>query len=424
MGTALAVIVVVLVPILVVVVRRLRGRTRSREAPATPARPTVSSTVGLRLGRMTRSDDRPRQLTIADGAIVAVALSLIVIATGLALWQLHFTEADHVQPQGVAVVAPERNAPGKGFFVAMGVRVPSCENPVDVTLVTDGSAEYWLGRRETSRTMVRVAIPDRNLHDLRAGLGGDGVEGLVEPLTQTRPNAERVRIAGIKRLRSVTRLRIEVPGWQNHLRPLVVSFKADWLSKRSIGTCFLRLPALAGPATVLSAQDARERAVSRVGPTGEDIVRNDDIELEAPYEDWLETSLALTTVRAGENSVRGDISEPAPDQQVNGLPTWTCATQPVVKYTDLATRGLSSPDELLGATNDRAGVPSVRRLAGEYRSRSCAATVVVEEPSASLLRDAWLLAIGALLSLGITLLIEFGLERLRPARRDALGPSR
>jgi hypothetical protein len=74
------------------------------------------------------------------------------------------------------------------------------------------------------------------------------------------------------------------------------------------------------------------------------------------------------------------------------------------------------PDKLIGSAEDASTVPSADRLRRDYDLRDCSAVVVVEEATASLKRDIAILVVGAMFSLGVTLVVELGLALLRRAR--------
>jgi hypothetical protein len=206
----------------------------------------------------------------------------------------------------------------------------------------------------------------------------------------------------------------------------VFRFDADWLERRDrLGSCYLRVPALAGAPTVLSAQEIRMKAI--------DVGGNDDVEPPPPtsilevtsdnrrayYLPEFETTRGVTAAELGSNRIRGDLSQPPPDGNVRGIPSWTCATRPSKGFQILETvRPGQRPPVVEGASTDATGAVSTRQLGTAITERNCATFAVVEESSAQIKRDLVLLCLGTLIGLGTTLAVEPLVRRTR-RRRDA-----
>ena len=353
---------------------------------------------------------------------IGVALTLGSVGMGLTL--LHTTQRSVPEQRGIGVVTSVPPIPGRGLAMSAGVRFRSCDEPVDVTLAATGTAEFWIdnARRLRREGTIQVSIPDRELEDVSVGLGEEGQTSGVAPLSVRTEARQRLIPLPVRVLRSVTVVGARIPQWGVHLRPVVVRFRADWLEPRGLGNCYLWLPALSGFATVLSAQEIRGRAVPDVSRLPGDqsivVVSSRETGLEAYYQPEYETTRGVTSIAAGSNLLRTDLSQPAPDTNVRGAASWTCSSSPPRSADVLERiRGRRAPDIVIGEAEDATGALSVTRLGTAIGERSCASYAVVEESQASVSRDIVLLFVGAGFSLGIGFVVE-SLRRRRQAGDD------
>jgi hypothetical protein len=354
--------------------------------------------------------------------LAGIGVSLILTSVGLGIVEHRVHRPPSEEAEGVGVVLPVTPRLGRGTVTTLGVEFHSCGKPVSVTAVVDGTAEFWIDWARTLKGVqkVTVAVPDLRMSNVRAGFGQAGDVAVTEPFTQRPVPGRLMTVEEPRRLTSVTAIPMSVRDWGTYLRPLVVRFDAHWLYPRSLGSCYLRLPALAAASTVLSAQEAAgrlnpKRSVSKIVSGG--IVYSVNTGLSAPYNPALEGALGLTSLRIGKSALRTDLSQPAPDRDVSGRPTWTCKTTP--RRTDSpGVVGTSIPigkvpDSVVAVSGDSSAALSASRISAEVAQRDCAAIAVIEESNAELRRDLLLLLVGALFSLGITLLVELGLNRIR-----------
>ena len=252
------------------------------------------------------------------------------------------------------------------------------------------------------------------------------VSAATEKPRRHSPSAQRIHArlktfeVRVDEAREATVLTAELARWGRHLKPLVVRFQADWLSPRDhLGTCYLTLPALAGPTTVLGAQTARRQAFAKIESVdcyAEQCsilpVTSREPRLQAYYVPEYETTRGLTSLDAGSATIRTDLSQPAPDGVVQGRPSWTCATRPPESFSYLKFGEPPSGDQYVQRREPRAsGAVSVDRLGTVISQRNCASFAVIEESSAQVKRDLLLLVLGALLPAGFALLTGVGIRK-------------
>lgn len=406
-----------------IALRVMAGRDRR---PQASPRSRYARVRGRRVRRVAARPEPPPRRSPAR-AVLGLAIAVAAIGAGV----LFFGVEDRPVPEqrGVGVISwvgdktegrQVHPAPGRGLALSAAVRLRSCGDPVQVTMIATGTAEFWAdhSRRLRNGGTLEMAIPDLNVSKVRVGLGEDGKLSALAPLDATAdPAAGPVSALPVRRLASVSVLGARVPRWGRHLRPVLVSFEADWLQRRSVlGSCFLRLPALAGFPTVLSAREIRGEAVPDVdrlkGAAGSIfVVSSKETGLEAFYRSEFETTRGVTSVELRSNSIRGDLSQPAPDTNVRGAPSWTCSSTPPRSVRQIADvkPGSQAPEILQG---DEAGALSSARLGAAVGEHTCASFAVVEHSSSAVARDIAGLLIGAVFSFGVGLLLD-GMRRLR-----------
>lgn len=418
-------------------VLRFRQRTRHRQGRAAASRQNTSRYTRVRGRRVRRepasSETPPRRS--APRAVLGLGVALAAIGAGV----LFFGVEDRPVPEqrGVGIVSwvgdkqgdrQVHPAPGRGLALSAAIRLRSCGEPVDVTLIATGTAEFWAdhARRLRKGGTVEMAIPDLGIRNVRTALGEDGKLSAIAPLdasTELASGGENgsggLRALPVRRLASVSVVGAEIPRWGRHLRPVLVRFDADWLQRRSaLGSCFLRLPALAGFPTVLSAREIRGEAVPDVsslqGGGSIFVVSSKETGLEAYYRSEFETTRGVTSIELGSNAIRGDLSAPAPDTNVRGAPSWTCSSTPPRSVRGLGDvrPGAEAPEILQG---EEAGALSSTRLGTAISEHTCATFAVVEHSSAAVARDIAGLLIGALFSFGVGLFLDGFRRNRRPA---------
>jgi hypothetical protein len=341
--------------------------------------------------------------------VIAIA---IAIALALGAFQAFRVYIDADEPSravspGVAVAAPVAKRAGRGFVVSMGVRFRRCDEPLEVTLVVTGTEAFWRDRQLRRETRVVISLPAARVSGLSAGLGRDPTDGLLRPLDEAPASAAPLRGWSHELRSGVYNVSLAIASWHRHLRPAVVRFHAEWLQPRTAGTCFLQLPALSGPLTVLSAQVGRRQNVDSSRPyrTGREVVRLGPLQAEdAPR---LEPDVALMYLETGPHSIDAARTLPAPDEGRESAYRWTCKGRGEPRGESiLHEKGPKPPpaDILYTEAGTGLGVYSNRRYERLARSLDCRSLVVLVEEGAESRRDLALLLIGAAISLAATLM--------------------
>ena len=358
--------------------------------------------------------------------LLGFAALLIIGPVIVGVQALGESSPERTEPSSVGFVPPMPAKPGRGFSVGLVAHVRSCDEPIAVTVVAAGTAEFWLDRAKLLRGHSRFtfALPRVLDGDVSVRPGTTATD-VVDPDT-ARLRADDAalvpphafRMDSLERRGELTIVTGTIRNWPATLVPVIAQFSADWIEGRGVGTCFIHLPAIAGDLSILSAQRAvgNAREISRliVGPN-DLTVDSRDLGIAAPYRPGLEVAYGSATVRVDNGSIDSDESLPAPTESVNGNPTWTCVGRA------RSTRALADGEQpridddyvLLGPDPlGSAGALSNAALrAGP--AGDCSAVVAVVEGSAQWKRDLILLLIGAAISLGVTILVERAMEQRR-----------
>ena len=362
-----------------------------------------------------------------DRLPVAAGVMLIVLSVLIGVWQLPTDPAPKGEPESIGIVPPidPMAADGNGLTVGLGLRVDECGERPSATLVANGTAEYW--RRYSGRfpatVNFQVSLPGTDLRNVRVGMSDDA-SAVQFPTTATRGEPTFLRETSVRERDGVTVVSGRVDQWPKHLNSIVVTFEPDWMEERSIGTCYLRRPALTGALTVLSAQIGR-------GQTGEPkppqtAISSQRTGKEAPYEPRFETTFASSTVVIRGGDIQSEESRPSPDTTFEGHPAWLCETRPprVVEIDDA--KGGPTPDILSGSSTG--GAVYSRAYTRDTRGTDCDGIAVITENSAGTKRDLLLLGLGATVSLGAAILVETLLGPAgavtRERRKEPRGPRR
>jgi hypothetical protein len=307
--------------------------------------------------------------------------------------------------------------------------VKDCGRNVDVTVVAQPTAEYWLAHRNAHH--VSFALPDARAEDVRFYLGESASDVTTPQDVVDRgqrsagPDAGRIRVVEkgyADRKRDLLVASLEVPHWNRTLAPVIASYSAPWLEHRGLGSCWLRLPSLTGDLAVLAAR----RALGQDVPLGRDppsnpgdlLVSSRRADAQAVYKAGLEAIHGSITVVSPE----GEIGEslPSPPGSTNGSPTWICGAQPKAKARPLRSSSPSSrPAVISGTARGASSGAFSARVISSAKSGDCSAVAAVIESSAGWRRDLFMLVVGTVVGLGFTLLVDL-LRRPRSAdtRKD------
>jgi hypothetical protein len=385
--------------------------------------------VGVVLLRRTgRAVLTPRRRTALG--VVAAAVSVVV---GLLLIGTRSVAAPEERGIGVVVDGVRSTAArgsDVGLTAALEATLADCGGPVSVSLTIGPTAEFWIDNSDAlaESARVRVAVPDVGLKEVSVGTVDDGLNAIVSPQSaQLDETSARLVDRDINEYTRTTIFTLDVPRWGATLRPLVLRFTADWTERRThLGSCYLRLPALVGLPTALSgAQIAgTSRPLSEAElplPHSFFIVESREAGVRAYYNSRFEVTRGLATVELGDNTLRED-SSTAPNANLAGRPAWTCRSSipdPGFGVTDELDPADPAPDVLVTRENDSTPAFSSQRIEEILQQETCATFVAVEGPTAGPLRDLVLIAIGALFSIGVELLLSAFVAGRR--RRRATG---
>ncbi len=350
------------------------------------------------------------------GSRLAVGVVLVVVPVLLAIDQLSVSAPAQQEPSSLAVIplpAPTRHA---GMALGMLAAVEDCASKVDVTVVAQPTAEYWIARRDAEE--VTFALPDARHDDVRFRLG-ESASDVTTPQDvvdrgrgdgETRSAGVRVRktrYEGPERDLLVATL--EVPHWNRTLAPIIASYSADWLEYRGLGSCWLRLPALTGDLTVLTAQrafDADFPLRARLPANQGDLrVFSRRANAQAVYTAGLEAIHGSITVVSPEAEVGKSL--PNPSSSTNGSPTWVCAAQPKAKARPLHASPRSTRPSVISGTAAGASPGAFSsKVISSAKAGNCSAVAAVIESSAGWQRDLFMLVVGTVVGLGFTLLVD------------------
>jgi hypothetical protein len=361
---------------------------------------------------------RARRLWQFGFALVLIVAPLIVGITALSQ-----SSPERAEPASIGFVPPRPARAGRGFTIGLVARLTKCGQPLRVTAVAAGTAEYWLDNASKlrGRSSFRFALPDvlDGKVEVRPGTTATDV---VDPDTTRLRRHDAPLVSGrafhvnppVER-GELTVVSGTIRNWPATLVPIIADFRADWTEDRGIGSCFIHLPAIAGDLSILSAQralgNARDVRSLIVGPN-ELTVDSRRLGIAARYRQGLEVAYGSATVRVENGSIDTNDSLPPPTQSVNGNPTWTCVgrARSAKPLAGADGRARSSDDYVLLGPDPlgSAGALSTAALqAGP--AGDCSAVVAAVEGSAQWKRDLVLLLIGAFVSLGVTLLVELAL---------------
>ena len=312
--------------------------------------------------------------------------------------------------QDVAAIARGVDVrPDRGLAVAVGIDFEGCGQPVEVTMVVGGTAEFFADNRHrlTRPVRVQVAIPDDELDpvdgdEMPVLRPGESEDDLPIPFgAQGAPDPARFKPARTTRVDGRTILQGDVYRWRDHLSPLVTKFRADWLHQRDrLGTtCYLKPPALTGAGTAYVGADLAGMAVPGAVPV-ELALYDSERDVNIPYRANLTLTTGTLQVHARNGSVRDELSRPAPNETLGGDAAYSCPNEPATTAA-VGDRRAGAADQLRRDRRTRLAGPS-----GVYSSdliaspsHDCSGQLVMAGAEADFSRDFVLILLGALVSL-------------------------
>ena len=356
--------------------------------------------------------------------------ALSVVAIGVTGWFALGVEepsGDHRRGDGhVAAVARGVDVkPDRGLTVAMGIEFDGCAEPVFVTVVVAGTAEFFADNAERLERPVhlQVAIPD---DEIRTRVSerpptlqpGDSEDDIAHPVGSFRaPDPARFRPRPAIETHGRTVLQGDVYRWRDHLSPLIAKFRADWLHRRDrLGTtCYLHVPSLTGDLTAHEGASVAG-AVVRGEPTSGSYDYDEERDVSTLYRPDLELTTGTAQIHAGDGSVVDELSRPEPNASLGTDAAYSCATDPATVAPVGASRGRDAGQLGRDAPTGLYGPPAVhskRYLEAEFND--CSARVVMAAPEADFSRDLVLILLGALVSLAAEAYFRAGEAVQRPA---------
>jgi hypothetical protein len=234
-----------------------------------------------------RSDKKPHwRARLASREVLLPVLGLF--AVWLLYQSLFISPRPSYYTQSMAIAV--RNLypkPTEGFRVDIYMKVPmvatGCRNPVQVTAVFSGTPDLWEHPAKPLKGTAHLALA---IQSDRGLIGNQGAITNVEVGTTRNPKAplqpetaypsqsphdSRVTFGPVTRsggsLGEPERHRVSgsIKHWSSSWTPIVVSFDANWVTRRSLGSCYVRLPNLTGNGDGQSFGGALDEAVHSLG---------------------------------------------------------------------------------------------------------------------------------------------------------------
>jgi hypothetical protein len=383
-----------------------RAAPQASEARARRGRAGKARRAGKSLGRL----------------FLALFPALVLVAAGIFL-QL-FVSSTHERPtnveDGVAlVVRGVEPKVGRSLRADMWIGVQTtrfgCDKTAHVKIVFSGTPAFWkdqqrnlMGKRRFAVmifTYARVSHVNTFVSDASAPVvPGEALRGNSRAIMASSPQVKRVA-PGAESYGTLVRGTIR--DWGRSWVPIVAEFDADWVSQRSFGSCYIRLPSLIGTAPgqragaltnalmgLYSARDVRKELTRiRQQPFGLPLRPDDALRVALREKvDPIESRTVPASYARIDLVSTGDVDsgDSAPTPQVAGAreAMWSCVPSGADKEIQPG-EGVASPSG--------AGVafPPVEVHSGDL---GCEGFAVVNVPSAGRYRDLALVVIGILLA--------------------------
>jgi hypothetical protein len=224
-------------------------------------------------------------------------------------------------------------------------------------------------------TQAGVAAQGAEIEDPASARFGAQPAGPAIPHWQAYANARYDRNATVV----VLRLR-DLP---QSLQPILVTFTANWLRPRGLSSCYLELPSLTGTRTATAVAQALHgcRLIDAQYPrTPGACTRGTPTAGGIPFVPGLVTARGLSVITVASGEVDPDESTPVPSTNVNGRYAWGRGTTGGAAYS------LQAIDDTVNG--------------------DCSAVAVVSENASAYSRDLVILLIGAVMGLGLTLVVQ------------------
>ncbi len=331
---------------------------------------------------------------------------LLVLVSGLLAWrQSEARPAPMGTPVGMGFIMPPPLRHERGLYVRVRARVDGCHNPVQVTVLGGGSAEYWHDQPIEAglTTQVGFAVDDPGVRNLRLRLAhvDEADETMIPPAAPVREFAPPGVLSGVSTsvmrvndAYAVKLIRAKIKRFHIYQPLLIASFDADWIGERDGTSCFLQLPALVG----YGADCALAVPIDRLKLDFVPLLKQGGEGRPLCDPGREQATSASTLVEASGAHVDATASQPAPGGP--DLLRWSCSAERTPESAHNRLLAVIESDKLAPA-------PQVYDLHHSVTgARNCAANVVLAEDGADSRRTFLLIVYGAIIGLGLTLVVE------------------
>ena len=300
---------------------------------------------------------------------------LLTLGGALASWYLTWTRGFPASVPQVGVATSFYTTPEAGLVLRLVVQTHGCSNPVHVALAIGGTNEVWrLNRKLPPEQAVAVAVGPNPVAQARIDPVAGGALVEARGYRSLLPRGKNFQFDGRADNGGFAVFAADVLRWGRTQETVEAQFDANWISPRSFSSCYLRLPALLGEgiqAPYAAAADELPRlSPHRVRANPDDFFG---------WVSWGAIDL-LTTL-----DIRSDLSRPAPSDAFTS--EWTCTSVFVGRQR-----------QAIGSLGYYLVLP--------HDSRQCQTIAVLEDSSRVTLTNVLLVLAGAVVALGLTLLVE------------------
>jgi hypothetical protein len=350
--------------------------------------------------------------------VVAVPVVLALIALGIQFSLNSVRERPKELGEAVAMVIrdihPERGRSLRAdVWMSVNPSWRGCPDSALVRIVFSGTPGFWEDHERKLRGEHRFAVGIASIADLRVRdvTFGFAANADVAPIlpefggpessSEAAP-LDALEVAEPQEQGGSWQITGTIRDWGAHWAPLAVEFTADWVSTRTLGSCYVRLPSLtgteAGPraAAVNTALDglygiedvtpideraAREQFARE--PTPEDALT---MRIDRERARAVPASAGRIVVQARSGELMASESSPGPGASSATEAVWTCAPSDADREPE--------PDEGVPSPNGKARAYTPSPVTGQ--DLGCEGTAVIRSPSLDVWRNALLVLIGIL----------------------------
>lgn len=285
-------------------------------------------------------------------------------------------EPPDAHPAQISVAGDNTTSDGHtGWAALVTIDVHSCHNPVHVAVTLAGTLELW----------QRVTGAGFRPHVVSIGMSPPRISHVrlaVEDSSLFSSNATGASLRDIRR--SDNGISAIVPRWWETHAPLALTFDADWVAPRALGSCYVRLPSLTGSRSAYDFGIAPARQLA----------------------DYFQVITYGSVALKANDRLVTDLSTRPPTDPHDRI--WTCvapAASPLLNNKN-------------GSTNNTGALslPELRALTPS--GSDCGGVAVLERPWAEGVHDLLLLVVGGGIGLGMALLVD-AIRQVDAVRRSS-----